>query len=284
VSASRRQVLRTFVTAAGLALVGGLAHVFQRARSIGYPAVKRPYEKLAGLLRPPGALPEKQFLAACIRCYRCQDVCGPGAIQFFTEADGELYHTPYVDPALAGCTLCMKCGPECPTGALLPLEDKADADMGSVELVEDLCLSYKAKRIREEQSLLMDLGRTPMEVDAVAERRGPCGECFMFCPLRNRAIKLEPGAFLAPVVFTEHCVGCGMCEDICRTVVRGEPAIRVVRTRRRLAFQSRVHQSRAREEAVTNAHAHRSLTVAALTNAALTSVALMCSVPRGIPA
>ena len=32
---------------------------------------------------------------------------------------------------------------------------------------------------------------------------------------------------------TEHCVGCGLCEDICRTVVRGEPAIRVVRTRKR---------------------------------------------------
>ena len=108
----------------------------------------------------------------------------------------------------------------------------AEADMGSVALYEDLCLSYKAKRIRGEQGLLMDLGREATESEAVAERRGPCGECFMFCPLRNRAIKLEPGAFLAPIIFTEHCVGCGMCEDICRTVVRGEPAIRVVRTRK----------------------------------------------------
>jgi Pyruvate/2-oxoacid:ferredoxin oxidoreductase delta subunit len=105
--------------------------------------------------------------------------------------------------------------------------------MCSVELREDLCLSYKAKGLREQQNLLVQLGRKPTEVEAGAERRGPCGECFMFCPLRNRAIKLEPGAFLAPLVFTEHCVGCGMCEEICRTVVRGEPAIRVVRTRRR---------------------------------------------------
>ena len=229
---TRRDVVRAAAVGAGLAVVSGLVHFLQRTRLATYPVIKRPYARLVGILRPPGALPERGFLAACIRCYRCQDVCEPGAIQFYTEQDGALYHTPYVDPAKAGCTLCMKCGPECPTGALLPLEDKADTDMGSVELREDLCLSYKAKVLRREQGLLMDLGREATESEAVDERRGPCGECYMFCPLRNRAIKLEPGAFLAPIVFTEHCVGCGMCEEICRTVVRGEPAIRVVRTRR----------------------------------------------------
>lgn len=229
---TRRRILHTTATAVGFAVIGGLVHFLQRTRLAEYPILKRPYRKLAGILRPPGALAEKDFLAACIRCYRCQDACEPGAIQFYTERDGLLYHTPYVDPAKAGCTLCLKCGPACPTNALVPLEDMADADMGSVELDESLCLSYKAKRLRDEQAMLMKLGREPTESDAVAERRGPCGECYMFCPLRNRAIKLEPGAFLAPIVFTEHCVGCGMCEDICRTVVRGEPAIRVVRTRK----------------------------------------------------
>jgi ferredoxin len=226
-------MLRTCITAAGVAAIAGIVHVLQRNRLSSYPAVRRPYEQLMGLLRPPGALPEPDFLAACIRCYRCQDACEPGAIQFYTESGGELAHTPYVDPARAGCTLCNKCGPECPTGALLAFEDKADVDMGSVELSEDLCLSFKAKRLRDEQDMLMQLGLEPTESEAALERRGPCGECYMFCPLRNRAIKLEPGAFLAPIVFTEHCVGCGMCEHICRTVVRGEPAIRVVRTRRR---------------------------------------------------
>ena len=229
---SRRQVLRSIATAFGLALVGGMVHFLQRARTAVYPMTKRPYWKPAGILRPPGALPEKAFLASCIRCSLCQDACEPGAIQFYTDGDGALAHTPYVAPAKAGCTLCMKCGPACPTGALIPLAKMEDADMGSVELSEDLCLSYKAKRIRHEQSLLMDLGKEPTEATAIAERRGPCGECYMFCPLRNRAIKLEPGAFLSPIIFPENCVGCGMCEDICRTVVRGEPAIRVVRTRR----------------------------------------------------
>jgi len=229
---SFRRVLRTVSTGAGLAVVAGLVHMLTRSGLARYPAVRRPYEKLVGLLRPPGALEESQFLAACIRCYRCQDACEPGAIQFYTEADGYLAHTPYVDPAMKGCTLCMECGPACPTAALAVFVEMTEADMGSVELREDLCLSFKAKRIRAEQGLLMELGQSATESTATYERRGPCGECYMFCPLRNLAIKLEPGAFLAPIVFTEHCVGCGMCEEICRTVVRGEPAIRVVRTRR----------------------------------------------------
>lgn len=229
---TRREVVRTLAVSTGLAATGGLAHLLERRHAATYPKVKRPYARAAGVLRPPGALDEPDFLAACIRCYRCQDACEPGAIQFYSEKDGALFHSPYVDPAKKGCTLCNKCGPACPTGALLPFDDKSTVDMGSVELREDLCLSYKAKRIRGEQELLMQLGRTPMESDAVVERRGPCGECYMFCPLRNRAIKLEPGAFLAPIIFVDECVGCGMCEEICRTIVRGEPAIRVVRTRR----------------------------------------------------
>ncbi|RME40282.1 MAG: 4Fe-4S dicluster domain-containing protein [Planctomycetota bacterium] len=203
-----------------------------RIRKARYPAVRRPYARPPGLLRPPGALPEEDFLAACIRCYRCQDACEPGAIQFFSERDGLLFHTPYVDPAKKGCTLCNQCGPACPTGALVPFSDRSEVDMGSVALREDLCLSHKAKRIRREQDLLARLGQRPTSSQAVVERRGPCGECYMVCPLRNRAIKLEPGSFLAPIVDPRACVGCGLCEEICRTVVRGEPAIRVVRTRR----------------------------------------------------
>lgn len=229
---TRRAAMRTAAAGAGFAVIGGMLHWLMRAGPGRFPAVARPYEKAGGILRPPRALPEPDFLAACIRCYKCQDACEPGAIQFYTERDGALYHTPYVDPAKKGCTLCNLCGPVCPTGALTPFDDLTDADMGSVELSEDLCLSYKAKRIRFQQELLTRLGRAPTEVEALVERRVPCGECYMFCPLRNRAIRLEPGGFLAPLIFPEHCVGCGMCEEICRTVVRGEPAIRVVRTRK----------------------------------------------------
>lgn len=244
---TRREILKTMLTAAGFTILGGLTHVLQRSRQAAYPIVHRARQWMTGILRPPGSLPEKDFLAACIRCYRCQDACEPGAIQFYTERDGALYHTPYVDPAKAGCTLCLKCGPACPTGAIqvigrpsegLP-EDMSGLTMGSVELEPGLCLSFKAKRVRHEQGLLAELGRPPADVEASLERRGPCGECYMVCPLRNRAIKLEPGAFLAPMIYPKVCVGCGLCEEICRTVVRGDPAIRVVRTRMALASAGR---------------------------------------------
>lgn len=230
----RRDILVTVARGVVLGAVLGIVHMVQRLRPSGYPALSRSHAGTAGILRPPGALAEPEFLAACIRCTRCQDACEPGAIQFFTERDGSLYHTPYVDPARAACTLCQKCMPECPTGALQLVERREDVRMGSVELLDELCLSHRARRIRDEQALLVELGREPTESGAPLERRGPCGECFTVCPLRGSAIRLEPGMFLAPRIFPGSCTGCGLCEEICRTVVRGDPAIRVVRTRRSL--------------------------------------------------
>jgi len=247
----RRDMLRGLLRA-GASAVGMGAAVLAGQRLLKntqpqFPATRKALETAAAghsappaaagrlrLIRPPGALePDDAFLAACIRCYRCQDACEPGAIQFFTEQAGKHYHTPYVDPAIKACEPCLKCTQVCPSGALVPmtLEQKREIRMGSVELRVDLCLSHKAKRIRDEQAMMMELGRQPTESEAPTERRGPCGECYMFCPVRNLAIKLEPGAFLAPQVFPDQCIGCGMCEEICRVMVRGEPAIRVVPTR-----------------------------------------------------
>lgn len=201
----------------------------------GYPAEPGKYQDRGlRVIRPPSALEnDDEFLASCIRCYRCQDACEPGAIQFFGERSDAHFQSPYIDPAIKACTLCMKCTVACPTDALSPMliEEKNEARMATVALREDMCLSHKARHIRDEEALLMDLGRQPTESTAIVERRGPCGECYMFCPLRGKAITLEPGMFLAPVVHPEHCAGCGMCEDICRVMVRGEPAMRVVSIR-----------------------------------------------------
>ena len=225
---------KTAATTAAVGAAVAAGHALLNTRDDRYPLIPGKYsDEGRRLIRPPGAVEEDDFLAGCIRCYRCQDACEPGAIQFFTEADGKHYHTPYIDPSIKACTLCMKCTQACPTHVLEPLviKQKAEVDMATVKLREDLCLSYKAKRIRDEQALLMELGRSATEATATYERRGPCGECYSACPLRRRAIKLEPGAFLAPLVFEDECVGCGMCEEICRVVVRGEPAIIVVTKR-----------------------------------------------------
>jgi ferredoxin-type protein NapG len=213
--------------AAGHALMGGDRPVYPIRKGLA----KRP--ELLRLIRPPGAVPEPAFLAGCIRCTKCQDACDQGAIFLLPESAGRHLHTPVVDPAVKACNLCMKCTQVCPTGVLKPMqpEQRNLVAMGSVALDQSLCLSYKAKQLRDQQALLMDLGREPTEVDALAERRGPCGECHMFCPVRGQAITLEPGAFLSPIIHPDKCVGCGLCEEICRAVLRGEPAIRVVAKR-----------------------------------------------------
>jgi len=231
------------MAATALAMVGGLAagHWMLGKRQIRYPANRAQYlPRGTRIIRPPGAVDEQQFLAGCIRCYRCQDACEPGAIQFFGEDAGEHFHTPYVDPSVKACTVCMKCTKVCPTGVLAPmeLEEKAEVEMGTVELDIDRCLSYKAKaryderaarwEVREKPSLEYE----PLEASAeTLQRRGACGECYDWCPLPKVAIDREPGEFLAPLVFPDGCVGCGLCEEVCRQLVRGDPAIRVVSIR-----------------------------------------------------
>lgn len=235
---TRRELLKKLLQASGSVTAIGTAvtigHLLLKDTKTDYPALlNQESQKGIRLIRPPGALDERAFLAACLRCYRCQDACEIGAIQFFTEGNYKNFHTPYVNPAIKSCNLCMQCTKLCPTTALVPMEveERAKVSMASVELRKDLCLSYKAKTIRNEQAMLMELGRAATESQAIVERRGPCGECYMFCPLRESAIKLEPGAFLAPIAFPENCVGCGMCEEICRVMVQGDPAIRVIPTR-----------------------------------------------------
>jgi len=120
----------------------------------------------------------------------------------------------------------------------MEVEQKGDVDMGTVELDIDRCLSYKAKARYNERAARWEVKEKPSleyePPEASAEtlqRRGACGECFVWCPQKKSAIKYEPGGFLAPLVFPDECVGCGLCEEICRQLVRGEPAIRVVSIR-----------------------------------------------------
>jgi len=201
-----------------------------------YPPKKNPFQTSDSkrLIRPPGAVPEKEFLPGCIRCSRCQSVCYPGAIRLFSESSGKYYQTPYINPGKTACNLCMKCTQVCPTGVIKPLKqrDRSKVDMAKVRLDKDRCLSHMAKQIRYEQGLLAELGRSHKEIEIETQRRGICGECLMVCPMKNQAIMYEPGAFLAPVINADKCIGCGLCEEICRIVLKGaDPAIVTVPTR-----------------------------------------------------
>lgn len=195
-SVTRRRFAGSLLALLGrTALLGGaLLGFMSLRRSSTAPVGSR---GTLGILRPPGSVQEAGFLALCIRCTRCADACEAQCIRFFGPEAGDLQGTPYIFSRDRGCTLCLACGETCPSGAILPLERKQDARMGVAVVDERLCVSL--------------------------DGTGVCGACFTICPLRGRAI--TQGIRNAPKVHAEHCVGCGLCEEIC--IVRERRAIQV---------------------------------------------------------
>lgn len=169
---------------------------FSPAAPAAAPVVLAGQRGSLGILRPPGALEESRFAATCDGCKRCVEVCEPGCIEFFGPEAGELAGTPYILPAQRACTLCLLCGPVCPTGALQPVAAKADVAMGVAVVDEQLCVSHTGE--------------------------GICGACHTMCPLKNRAITQS---WRNQPYVQDACVGCGLCEEAC--IAEGARAIRV---------------------------------------------------------
>lgn len=153
-------------------------------------------------LRPPGALDEEPFLDACARCFKCGSACPNGCIKFYGMGDGlSQMFTPYIKPRDRGCTLCGECGNVCPTGALQKIDTSreglvATVNMGKARVNKAMCYSFH--------------GRT-------------CGACYRACPLAGVAMKI--GLYETPLVQTDACVGCGLCEQACLHLPQ---AIRVI--------------------------------------------------------
>jgi ferredoxin-type protein NapG len=166
------------------------------------PSFCTPEMQHRGLIRPPGSLEEEDFLSHCIRCQRCSQVCEPQAIQLLGAGYGALEGTPYLIPERVACTLCLKCGTACPTGAIVALKNEEEGAMGIAQVDTQLCVSHNGS--------------------------GICGACFTVCPFRGKAITQELRN--APVVHPDFCVGCGLCEEAC--IVDHDKAIRVYSKRR----------------------------------------------------
>lgn len=98
------------------------------------------------LIRPPGALEEKQFLNACIRCGECMKVCPTNGLQpTKLEAGIEGLWTPILVPEIGYCEYnCTLCGQVCPTGAIqeLTLARKKETSIGTAFFDVDRCLPY----------------------------------------------------------------------------------------------------------------------------------------------
>ncbi|MDR3054647.1 MAG: 4Fe-4S dicluster domain-containing protein [Zoogloeaceae bacterium] len=112
-SLSRRQQARR-VFLRSLALVGGILGL---ALSAYVPLLRGRFTRL----RPPGALNEADFLAACIKCGQCLQVCPVNAIKLGDIDEGFGIGVPYIDARAQACDFscdAMQCVLACPTGAL----------------------------------------------------------------------------------------------------------------------------------------------------------------------
>ncbi len=187
-------------TAAGVGLLGaGLGAYSNRASSLP-----------AWAIRPPGAQPEEDFLGSCIRCGLCVRDCPYDILKLAELGEDVATGTPYFVARTGPCEMCedIPCILNCPTNALdHGLTDINDSRMGLAVLVDqETCIAFHGLR---------------------------CEVCFNICPIRGDAISLDrqhnnrsgKHALFIPVVHSDACTGCGLCERAC---ILEEAAIKVL--------------------------------------------------------
>jgi ferredoxin len=159
-------------------------------------------------VRPPGSVPEREFLQLCIRCGECFKVCPNHVLQPLGFQQGlEGLWTPQMVADWAGCeSSCNACGQVCPTGAIraLPIEEKKAARMGLAVVNQQTCLPYAA---REACQLCVD--------ECVAAGYHAIEFTRVHSELDDQGLPVEDSGFLAPVVLADKCVGCGLCQTRC---------------------------------------------------------------------
>ena len=146
-------------------------------------------------LRPPGAVDEDLFLDRCTKCGDCIEVCPHHSIKVYEQDQ-----TPVIFADQVPCFLCedFPCIASCGTEALLPLDSMHAVDMGLAVVSPRLCTA--------------DQG---------------CHACVSKCP--TQALDLNFST-LTLEVNGQRCVGCGICEQVCKTVTSPR-AIRVAPSR-----------------------------------------------------
>ncbi len=215
----RRKFMATTLQSVGLTALGGLLWSGYSDEVKASPFV----------LRPPGALPEEDFLKACIKCGLCAEACEnresnknkdgtkrEGTLIMAKGGDHKLIGTPFFIPTQVPCYMCddIPCVPVCPSGAL---------DMSAL--------------LNEKEELDINKARMGLAVvhkeSCIAFWGIQCDACYRACPIQGEAITIEhqknertgKHAFLLPIVHSDVCTGCGLCEKAC---VTEKPAIFVL--------------------------------------------------------
>ena len=135
-----------------LAAASGLLTAGLIRTNTAYSAKEGPERLLVWekLVRPPGAVPEPEFLAKCVRCGECMKACATNVIQpIWLQAGLEGLFSPVMATRLAACaTDCTVCGKVCPTGAIrdLPLIEKQHAKVGTAWIARQNCLVWEQDR------------------------------------------------------------------------------------------------------------------------------------------
>jgi MauM/NapG family ferredoxin protein len=172
------------------------------------------------LIRPPGALPEQNFINACVRCGQCMKVCPTNGLQpSLIEYGADGLFTPQLIPRIGWCEKnCNQCSSVCPSGALktVPIPKKETTVIGTAYIIRDLCIPWSEYK--------------------------NCLVCEEMCPTKQKSIIIKEETLVnksgekvkvkLPYVLEDTCTGCGKCENKCP--VQGDGAI-IVRTPKRSA-------------------------------------------------
>lgn len=193
---SRRDAVRKMLNSALIAGSGGLLWGTAARGAAGSPLA----------LHPPGALGDDDFVQACIKCGQCVEACPYDTLKLATPGDDKCPGTPYFEPRNTPCYLCTNypCIKACPSGALLSGNITREPEPANIE------------------NARMGLAVVHKE-SCIAFSGIQCDVCYRACPLMGKAIMLEKDrneftgkhANLKPVVSSEYCTGCGICENVC---------------------------------------------------------------------
>ncbi len=130
------------------------------------------------LVRPPGALPEKEFLSRCIKCGQCMRICPTNVIHPAGLQGGlEALWTPVLNFRIgtSGCQFnCIACGNLCPTAAIRPIS--LDERLGRNRYVDHGPIKIGTAFVDRGRCLAWAMDR-------------PCIVCQENCPVSPKAIR-----------------------------------------------------------------------------------------------